>query len=68
MISLKIFPLLDEHLNLSGTFFLYCGVVICGLPLVMIKVPETKDLSIHEINNLFRQKNTLLQESMDEQE
>ena len=67
VISLKIFPILDDNLHLSGTFYLYCGVVLCGLPLIMMILPETKDLSIHQINNLFKPK-TLLKDDICQQE
>ena len=52
--SLKLFPLLESGLQLSGTFLLYSGVLVAGLPLVMWTMPETKDVNIAEINNIFR--------------
>ena len=56
VISLKLFPLLasDAALELSGTFYLYGIIVLAGLPIVIRVMPETKDLSIHQINNLFK--------------
>ena len=51
------FQFLEKSLHLSGSFYLYCGVVLFGLPIVMIILPETKDLSIAEINSLFKKKN-----------
>ena len=56
VVSLKVFPLVEASLHLSGAFYLYCGVVLAGLPLALLALPETKDLSIHQINNLFREK------------
>ena len=56
VISLKLFPLLQENLNLSGTFYLYFGVLACGLPLVMWILPETKDVPIAYINDIFVKK------------
>ena len=53
VISLKIFPLLQENLNLSGTFYLYLGVLACGLPIVMSILPETKGVPIAHINDIF---------------
>ena len=53
VISLKLFPLLQENLNLSGTFYLYFGVLVFGLPLVMWILPETKDVPIACINDIF---------------
>ena len=52
--SLKLFPLLESGLHLSGTFLLYSGVLAAGLPLVMWTMPETKDVNIGQINNIFR--------------
>ena len=52
--SLKLFPLLESGLQLSGTFLLYSGVLAAGLPLVMWTMPETKDVNIANINNIFR--------------
>ena len=53
VVSLKVFPLLEASLHLSGAFYLYCGVVLAGLPLVMRILPETKDVPISQINNMF---------------
>ena len=53
VVSLKLFPILESSLHLSGSFFLYLGVVVCGLPLIMLVLPETKDLSISQINTMF---------------
>ena len=53
VVSLKLFPLLESSLHLSGSFYLYCGVLMCGLPLIMLVLPETKDLSICQINTIF---------------
>ena len=52
--SLKLFPLLESGLHLSGAFLLYSGVLVAGLPLVMWSMPETKDVNIGQINNIFR--------------
>ena len=62
VISLKLFPLLASALELSGTFYLYGIIVLTGLPLVMWVMPETKDLSIHQINNLFKDDDILVNE------
>lgn len=53
VISLKLFPVLQENFNLSGTFYLYFGVLAIGLPLVMWILPETKDVPIANINDMF---------------
>ena len=53
VLTLKMFPLLVSSLKMSGCFFLYCGVVAVGLPLAMLTMPETKDLSLSQINQIF---------------
>ena len=53
VLTLKMFPLLVSSLKMSGCFFLYCGVVVVGLPLAMLTLPETKDLSLSQINKIF---------------
>ena len=62
VISLKLFPVLSASLQLSGTFYLYGILVLAGLPIVMMTLPETKDLSIHQINNLFRADDILVKD------
>ena len=52
-VSLKMFPLLVTSLHLSGSFYLFCGVVLCCLPLMMLVLPETKDRSINQINDIY---------------
>ena len=53
VLTLKMFPLLVSSLKMSGCFFLYGGVVVVGLPLAMLTLPETKDLSLSQINKIF---------------
>ena len=43
-----------EKLQMYGCFFLYCGVVTITLPFIMLVLPETKDLSLSQINFMFR--------------
>ena len=62
VISLKLFPLLATSLQMSGTFYLYGIIVVVSLPIVMRVMPETKDLSIHQINNLFKDGDNLVKE------
>ena len=55
VLTLKMFPLLVSSLQMSGCFFLYCLVVLVGLPLAMLIMPETKDKSLSQINQIFVQ-------------
>ena len=52
--TLKIFPLLVSSLEMSGCFFLYCGVVMVTVPLVMLCLPETKDVELSQISLMFK--------------
>ena len=52
---LKLFPLLQASLRLWGTFYLCCGLVLAALPLVWCSLPETKDVAVTDINNMFRE-------------
>ena len=52
---LKLFPLLQASLHLWGTFYLCCGLVLAALPLVWCSLPETKDVAVTDINNMFRE-------------
>ena len=51
--TLKLFPVLQQQLGLAGCFYLYSGLVLLSLPLIMLVLPETKDLSLTDINKLF---------------
>ena len=43
------FPLLNEHLKASGTFWLYGGICLLGFLFIRSKLPETKGKSLEEI-------------------
>ena len=51
---LKLYPVLQTSLHLWGTFYLCCGLVLAALPLVWCTLPETKDVAVTDINNMFR--------------
>ena len=42
VVSLKIFPLLEQAIFLFGTFYFYGAVVLLLLPVIMKVLPETK--------------------------
>ena len=42
VVSLKIFPLLEQAILLFGTFYFYGAVVLLLLPVIMKVLPETK--------------------------
>jgi hypothetical protein len=53
MICLKSFPLLESHLHLYGTFYLYAAVLFVAFPAIYLIVPETKDLGLEVIQEYF---------------
>ena len=53
VISLQLYPWLEDQINNSGTFYLYAGVIIICTPIVFIVLPETKDLSLHIVQFYF---------------
>ena len=59
VISLKAFPVFEEKLELYGTFYLFSGVLLVGLPLVFWSVPETKDLGLESIQYYFTEPKTI---------
>merc|ERR1711971_449950 len=53
LVSLKIFPLLEQTIHLFGTFYFYGAVVLLLLPIIMKVLPETKDQDLTEIHRIF---------------
>lgn len=43
------FPLLNEALGASGTFWVYAAICLLGFVFVLLKLPETKGKSLEEI-------------------
>ncbi|MCK9641016.1 MAG: sugar porter family MFS transporter [Prolixibacteraceae bacterium] len=46
------FPILNKMLNASGTFWLYAAICLAGFLFILKKLPETKGLSLEEIEKL----------------
>jgi sugar porter (SP) family MFS transporter len=46
------FPYLNRGLNTHGTFFLYAGICLAGLIFIYRRLPETKGLSLEEIEKV----------------
>ena len=53
IINLMLYPYLEDNINLSGTFYIYAGVVTLCTPIVYFIMPETKDLSLDIVQNYF---------------
>jgi len=53
LLSLKLYPQLETYLALHGTFFLFGTVLIILLPACYLVLPETKDVSLEDIQQYF---------------
>jgi len=53
VVALKLFPLMENSVNLYGTFYIYSGIVLFFFPCLMCILPETKGLSLSQINEVF---------------
>jgi sugar porter (SP) family MFS transporter len=47
------FPILNKHLNASGTFWLYAGICLAGFLFIFKRLPETKGKTLEEIENML---------------
>jgi len=47
------FPLLNQLLKASGTFWLYGGICLLGFLFILKRLPETKGKSLEEIEHEF---------------
>ena len=43
------FPLLNAKLGAAGTFWLYAGICVAGFAFIFLKLPETKNKSLEQI-------------------
>jgi SP family sugar porter-like MFS transporter len=43
------FPFLNQCLGSYGTFWIYSGVCLCGFLFFLVRLPETKDKSLEEL-------------------
>ncbi|XP_023349580.1 facilitated trehalose transporter Tret1-2 homolog [Eurytemora carolleeae] len=50
---LKIFPYLETHFGLHGSFWTLAAILILSLPVIFIFVPEPKDISLDEVGQFF---------------
>ena len=43
------FPILNEAVDASGTFWLYAGICLAGFLFIRAKLPETKGKTLEEL-------------------
>lgn len=53
-IAVKCFPMLNASIGLPLTYCLYAGIVLLCLSVVWFMLPETKDRTLQEIEDIFR--------------
>ena len=53
-IMLKIFPYLDTHIGLYGSFWLLAALLFIILPFIYLFVPEAKDVDLNNIDGFFK--------------
>jgi len=49
------FPFLNKALNTSGTFWIYSGICLIGFIFILKKLPETKNKTLEEIEEVLLQ-------------
>merc|ERR1719188_1463521 len=57
MLPLYFFPIIEQSLQLYGTFFSFAGALLMALPVIYFILPETRGLKLEEIQDYFRQQN-----------
>ena len=59
VLGLKMYPVLEHWFSVSGTFYLFAGVLAFSLPVVYCILPETKDMGLEMIQNYFTPSRTV---------
>ena len=65
VLGLKMYPVLEHWLSVSGTFYLFGCVVAFSLPIVYCILPETKDMGLEMIQNYFTPSKTVFYVDLD---
>ena len=50
------FPILLSNFGLSSTFFVFVGLGICAIIFIRILLPETKDKTLEQLEEMFQEK------------
>lgn len=53
-IAVKCFPVLNGSIGLPLTYCLYAGIVVLCLTIIWFMLPETKDRTLQEIEDIFK--------------
>ena len=54
--TLLIFPILRQHLGDAGTFWFFAALALLNFLYAKFQVPETKGLSLEQIEHLWLRK------------
>ena len=54
-----MYPILEDLLSVSGTFYLFAAILAFSLPIVYCILPETKDMGLEMIQNYFTPSRTV---------
>lgn len=49
MLPLYFFPIIEQSLELYGTFYLFAGALLVASPVIYFILPETKGLKLEKI-------------------
>ena len=70
-IELKLYPIVSSALTDYGTFYLYSFLIAISLPLIegvgWFYLPETKDILLEQIQELYKPNSTIFYYSSDEE-
>jgi major inositol transporter-like SP family MFS transporter len=61
MLVTFFFPVEIEWIGTAATFFIFAGLTMFSIYFIHKNVPETKGLTLEQIENIFRQRVTLPQ-------
>jgi len=65
VLGLKMYPILEDWLSVSGTFYLFATILAFSLPVVYCILPETKDMGLEMIQNYFTPARTVFYVDLD---
>lgn len=57
VVSMKTAPHLYSSIGIEGTFLIYSAILVVGLIVLFVMLPETKDRTLQDIEDSFKAKN-----------
>lgn len=65
VLGLKMYPVLERVIFVSGTFYVFAAVLAFSLPVIYCILPETKDMGLEMIQNYFTPSRTVFYVDLD---